>query len=70
MLSLIDRYFALPLQERIIFRLGRRKGLYRSLDDLDNQETYLRLKQIVDEYMSKEPEQLDRDLKRLMHSYI
>ncbi|PKN04145.1 MAG: radical SAM protein [Deltaproteobacteria bacterium HGW-Deltaproteobacteria-9] len=70
MLSLIDRYFALPLQDRIIFRLGRRKGLYRSLDDLDDRQTYLRLKQIVDEYVSKEPEQLDRDLRRLMHSYI
>jgi hypothetical protein len=70
MLSLIDRYFALPSQDRIIFRLGRRKGLYRSLDDLDNQKTYLKLKQIVDEYVSKEPEQLDRDLRRLMHSYI
>ncbi|MBA4396452.1 MAG: radical SAM protein [Syntrophus sp. (in: bacteria)] len=70
MLALIDRYFALPSQDRIIFRLGRRKGLYRSLDDLDDRQTYMRLKQIVDEYVSKEPEQLDRDLRRLMHSYI
>jgi hypothetical protein len=70
MLSLIDQYFALLPQDRIIFRLGRRKGLYRSLDDLDNQQTYLKLKQIVDEYVSKEPEQLDRDLRRLMHAYI
>jgi hypothetical protein len=60
----------LPSQDRIIFRLGRRKGLYRSLDDLDDRQIYLRLKQIVDEYMSKEPEQLDRDLRRLMHAYI
>jgi len=70
MLALIDRYFALPSQDRIIFRLGRRKGLYRSLDDLDDRQTYMRLKQIVDEYVSKEPDQLDRDLRRLMHSYI
>jgi hypothetical protein len=70
MLSLIDRYFALLSQDRIIFRLGRRKGLYRSLDDLDDRQTYMRLKQIVDEYGSKEPEQLDRDLRKMMHSYI
>ncbi|MFH1078804.1 MAG: radical SAM protein [Pseudomonadota bacterium] len=70
MLSLIDRYFALPSQDRIIYRMGRRKGFYRSLDDLDNQEIYLRLKQMVDEYVSKEPGQLDRDLNRLMHAYI
>jgi hypothetical protein len=70
MLSLIDRYFALPSQDRIIFRLGRRKGIYRSLDDLDDRRTYLSLQQIVDEYLSKEPGQLDRDLRKLMHSYI
>jgi hypothetical protein len=70
MLSLIDRYFALPSQDRIIFRLGRRKGLYRSLDDLDDSQTYRSLQQIVDGYLCGEPEQLDRDLRRLMHSYI
>jgi radical SAM superfamily enzyme YgiQ (UPF0313 family) len=70
MLSLIDRYFALPSEGRIIFRLGRRKGLYRSLDDLDDGQTYLGLKQIVDEYVSKESGQLDSDMRRLMHSYI
>jgi hypothetical protein len=70
MLSLIDRYFALPSQDRIIFRLGRRKGLYRSLDDLDDRQTYRSLQQIVDGYLSGEPGQLDKDLRRLMHSYI
>lgn len=70
MLSLIDRYFALPSEDRIIFRLGRRKGLYRSLDDLENRQVYLRLKQVIEEYASQQPGQMDRDLKRLMHSYI
>lgn len=70
MLALIDRYFALSSQDRIIFRLGRRKGIYRSLDDLDDRRTYLSLQQIVDEYLSNEPGQLDRDLRKLMHSYI
>lgn len=70
MLARIDRYFALPAQDRIIFRLGRRRGLYRTLDDLGDRQTYLRLKQIVDDYLSGEPEQLDKDLRRLMHSYI
>jgi hypothetical protein len=70
MLSLIDRYFSLSSEERIIFRFGRRKGLYRSLDDLDDRQTYRSLQQIVDGYLSGEPEQLDKDLRTLMHSYI
>jgi hypothetical protein len=70
MLSLIDRYFSLSSEDRIIFRLGRRKGLYRSLDDLDDRRIYRSLQQIVDGYLSGEPDQLDKDLRRLMHSYI
>lgn len=70
MLSLIDRYFAMPAQDRIIFRLGRRKGIYRKLDDLEDRRTYLSLKQIVDYYLSQEPGQVDRDLRKLMHAYI
>jgi biotin synthase-like enzyme len=35
-LALINRYLSLPDDERLIFRLGRRTGNYRCLDDLDN----------------------------------
>lgn len=35
-LDLINRYLSLPDDERIVFRLGRRTGNYRCLDDLDN----------------------------------
>jgi radical SAM superfamily enzyme YgiQ (UPF0313 family) len=36
MLALIDHYLALPAEEKINFRLGRRAGWYRSIDDLSN----------------------------------
>ena len=36
MLALIDRYFALLAEEKISFRLGRRAGFYRTIDDLSN----------------------------------
>ena len=36
MIALIDRYLALPAEEKINFRLGRRAGFYRSIDDLSN----------------------------------
>ncbi len=50
LLSIIDRYFSLSEEERMIFRLGRRKGLYRRLDDLSNPGLYSRLKIIVEQY--------------------
>jgi len=70
LLGIIDRYFALPDEDRLIYRLGRRKGLYRSLDDLSDSRVYDSLKAIVDKYKQKEPGKLDRDLQRIMHTFI
>ena len=70
MLALIDRYFALSSQDRLIFRLGRRKGIYRSLDDLEETQSYMRMKKIVEEYASKEPGRLEQDLERMTRMYI
>ena len=70
LLGIIDRYFDLPEDERIIYRLGRRKGIYRKLDDMSERRVYTMLKTIVDEYKSKGMNRLDRDLDRIMHSFI
>jgi len=70
LLGLIDRYFALPETDRLIFRLGRRKGIYRSLDDLSEEGTYRQLEQAVERYQREEPGKLDRDLDRVRQSFI
>ncbi len=36
MLAVIDRYLALPPEEKLLFRLGRRGGGLRSLDELND----------------------------------
>lgn len=41
MLAAIDRYLALPEEERLNFRLGRRMGVYYRLDDLRDPERRL-----------------------------
>lgn len=70
LLDIIDRFFALPPEERLVFRVGRRKGLFRKLDDLSDRRTYLWIKHIVDQYQSTDPGQLERDLRDLMDSFI
>lgn len=70
LLSIIDRYLGLPDNERIIYRLGRRKGIYRKLDDLSDTRVYNMLKTIVDQYNNDGIEKLDRDLYQIMHSFI
>lgn len=45
MLGIIDRYLDLPDDERMLYRLGRRGGAVRSLDDLQNPALRSRLEQ-------------------------
>jgi hypothetical protein len=70
LLGIIDRYFALSEEDRLIFRLGRRRGIYRSLDDLSDQNTYRQLSQAVLRYQREEPGKLDRDLDRIRQNFI
>lgn len=70
LLGIIDRYFAMAEEERLVFRLGRRRGLYRSLDDLSDSNAYLQLKQAVERYQREEPGKLDRDLDRIRQNFI
>jgi len=69
-LDVIDRYLALSEKGQLIFRLGRRKGIYRSVDDLADTEMYNSLRKTVEQYELKAPGQLDKDLSLMMHHYI
>jgi len=70
MIAVIDRYLVMPDEERLVFRLGRRKGLYRRLDDLSDHDLYTKLKSVVAGYLSSDPARMDRDLDRMRQSFI
>ena len=69
-IGVIDRFFALSLEERMIFRLGRRMGIYRRLDDLADFHAYRRLGEILQGYRGREPRDLEGDLAKLRSRYI
>ena len=66
----IDRFFALSGEERMVFRLGRRMGIYRYLDDLKDPLTYRQIGQLARKYREKDPLELERDLADLRRRYI
>jgi radical SAM superfamily enzyme YgiQ (UPF0313 family) len=68
-LSAIERYFELSNTDRQIFRLGRRNGAFRKLDDLTDKKTYFKLKSVVDDYASNGGN-LDEDIIRIMNNFI
>lgn len=70
LLAVMDRFFSLTDEERLVFRVGRAKGAYRRIDDLADRETFKWLKGIVDQYMQSDPDRLEQDLRTLKHSII
>jgi hypothetical protein len=70
MLAVMDRFFSLAPQERLVFRVGRRKGLYRRLDDLADRETFTTIQAFIDQCTQTDPQLLERELDRTMDSFI
>jgi radical SAM superfamily enzyme YgiQ (UPF0313 family) len=68
-LAVIEKYLELSAKDRLIFRLGRRMGAFRTTEDLADKETYLKLKVIVDDYESRGAD-LDRDIVETMNKFI
>lgn len=69
-LSVIDHYHALNDEQKVVYRFGRRAGMYRSLDDLDDQVTYFRIKKTMHQMEEQEPGSVERQLSRLLDNYI
>jgi radical SAM superfamily enzyme YgiQ (UPF0313 family) len=70
MLATIDRYLALSLDERNNFRLGRRAGYYRALDDMLNPELRTRVNSIMQRIEKEHPEGLDPVISELMEGFL
>ena len=70
LLSVIDSFFALNQEQRLVYRFGRRAGMYRSIKDLQDELTYLRIKKAIKEIEEKEPGSVEKTLSLLLENYI
>jgi hypothetical protein len=70
MLAVIDHYLGLPDEERINFRLGRRAGFYRTLNDLLNSDLHEQVERALRKIESEHPEGVEGVLSKLMESFI
>jgi radical SAM superfamily enzyme YgiQ (UPF0313 family) len=69
MLAVIDRYLAFDQPTRNNYRLGRRAGIYRCLDDMENPNLRARVDQIMSRIES-EAGSLDQVISEIMESFI
>jgi biotin synthase-like enzyme len=72
MLDVIKKYQALPESERLIYRVGRRGGAYRSTDDLERDpETYRKIKNLLNDIQEKEGvEGLEKFISEMVDRYV
>ncbi len=70
MLAVIDRYLGMPDGERLLFRLGRRGGALRALDDLNDPVTRQRLESAMEEMASEAGGDLEKIITELADQYI
>ncbi|HEY3278377.1 MAG TPA: radical SAM protein [Syntrophorhabdaceae bacterium] len=61
-LSVIDRYFELSDEERLVFQFGRRSGTFRSTDDLRDIAVFDRIKKRMKEMNSRTPGKVEKIL--------
>ncbi|HYA40612.1 MAG TPA: radical SAM protein [Syntrophobacteraceae bacterium] len=70
MLATIDRYLGMPEEDRLLFRLGRRGGALRSLDELNDPQIRQRLRLAVRDLPGQTGGGLEELIKELADQYI
>jgi hypothetical protein len=70
MLSVADRYLALPEKERLIYKVGRWGGAYRSLADLEDSVLRSEIENVIHQWNVEETGQVDEMIKEMADQYI
>jgi radical SAM superfamily enzyme YgiQ (UPF0313 family) len=70
MLNRIDRYLSLPKGERDNFRLGRRAGIYQSVEDLFKPGLRGEVEKALQQIESEKPGGIEKVLSDMMESFI
>jgi len=70
LLAIIDRYLSLAAEERLIFAVGRRAGLYHRLDDLKDAANRLRVQQAIRRLEELGSGKVEETIKSVMANYI
>jgi biotin synthase-like enzyme len=72
MLAVIDAYQRLPDSERLIYRVGRRGGAYRSVEDMERDHaTYRKIKNLIHDLETKGgKDEVEKFISGLVDQYI
>lgn len=69
MIGIIDRFFELEPEKRVLYQIGRRMGFFRGPDDLIDSPHLEQVKQACDQY-GVTPENVDTVIDDLMKRFV
>jgi hypothetical protein len=70
MLAVADRYLALSGHEKLIYKVGRWGGAYRSLNDLDDSVLRTKVEQVIQQWSLETSGQVEQVIKEMVDQYI
>lgn len=70
MLAVMDRFLALPFEEKCNFRLGRRTNIYRTLADLNNPGLYQHVDRALKQIMAPNGDGLEEVIDELTKGFV
>ena len=70
LLAVIDRFLSLPAEERLLFQLGRRLGLFRRVSDCEDPGLRARAEQLKERVSSQFGGDLEQAIRTLAERYI
>ena len=69
-LDVVNRYLAMPLMERLNYRLGRRSGLYEKLNDIYNADKFRRIDEAMNRVGADTSEKVDELIDEIKKRFI
>jgi len=69
-LDVVNRYLAMPLRERLNYRLGRRSGLYEKLNDIYNADKFRRIDEAMTRAGADTSEKVDELINEIKKRFI
>lgn len=70
LLKIIDRFLELDPEERLNFRLGRRAGIYQTLDDMKDPALFLQVERLKEKLNKEYPGGVERAIFRMKEAFL
>ena len=70
LLAIIDRFLSLPKEEKLNYCLGRRAGIYETMEDMKDPYLHTKVKALMEEIRQRDPDGVEKAIFRLKENFL